>query len=81
MPISRAKLPGYVPVSYDEYDAGPEAPVEPAAGPSAVETTQIQPPEQPRGPHRAPARTPHAPHEPIPANRPQGSKFGAGIFE
>jgi stage V sporulation protein G len=75
---ARAKMPGYVPLNYDDYDAGPEAPAEPPVRASSGEATQIQPPELPRGPHRAPARSPH---EPNPVNRPQGSKFGAGIFE
>jgi stage V sporulation protein G len=75
---ARAQMPGYVPVNYDEYDAGPEASAEPVAKQSGVETTQIQPPELPQGPHRTPVRTAHEPNQ---ANRPQGSNFGAGVFE
>ncbi len=76
--LTRAALPGYMPVNYDEYDAGPEGVAEPAAPSPSVEATQIQPAEKPRGPHRAPL---HAPPENAPLNRPQGSAFGAGIFD
>jgi hypothetical protein len=65
-------------VNYDEYDAGPEAVAEPAAGTPALEATQIQPPEKPRGPHRAPAREPRESGAP---RTNSGGGFGAGIFE
>jgi stage V sporulation protein G len=70
----RAKLPGYVP-SYDDYedDAGP---ADVAAAPRAVEPAQLQGAEKPKGPHRPPARTPHAP-----SSAPPADSFGAGVFD
>ena len=82
----RARMPGYV-SSYDDFDR-PEPAVpaqvhspspEPSAPPPAhwpqpVEPTQVQPAEQPRGPHRAPAQQPQPKES---AN----DGFGAGIFE
>ena len=79
---ARSKLPGYVPQSYDVFDAGEEGlssrPVAPAPAVAAVastsETAQIQPPERPQGPHRAPVRAPQD------ATRPKSSAFGEGIL-
>jgi stage V sporulation protein G len=79
---TRSRLPGYVPQSYDVFDAGEEGPAAPptpaapaaATGEPVAETAQIQPPEKPRGPHRAPA---HAPQD---ATRPKSNSFGEGIF-
>jgi stage V sporulation protein G len=70
---ARSKLPGYVP-SYDDYDQEDlVAEAERPAAPS--EQTQIQPAEQPRGPHKPPSR------QPYPADRPRNEGFGAGIFD
>jgi len=57
--------------------APPALPVEmPAAMPaSPLASAELQGPQQPRGPHRAPARPPHT------ADRPANAAFGAGIFE
>lgn len=75
---TRSKLPGYVPPNYDEFDAGPEGggslPAKPAA---SLDAAQIQPPERPRGPHRASARSPQ---ETPRASNP-GASFGKGVFE
>ena len=69
---ARAKLPGYVP-SYDDFDQEEEPPWPPSPSRPAVETTQIQAAEKPRGPHKTPAPQPQD-------GRPRGG-FGAGIFE
>jgi len=70
----KARLPGYV-SSYEDFDHE-EAAVEPRRQqPPAVEPKQVQQAEQPRGPHKAPSRQPHAP------GRPKKGDFGAGIFE
>jgi stage V sporulation protein G len=75
---SRAKLPGYVP-SYDDFDQeetpawAPSLPPPPAPPPRpAVESTQIQGAEKPRGPHKVPVAQPQEGHK---------HGFGAGIFE
>lgn len=71
----RAKLPGYVP-SYDDFEQEEfvaEARDEGAAAPAP--NAQIQPAEQPRGPHKPPARQPTTP------DRPKNGGFGAGILE
>jgi stage V sporulation protein G len=77
---ARAKLPGYVPPSFDDFDAGEEgvveAPVEPKRV-SATEAPQIQPAEKPRGPHRTVPRTVANAN----SNRERKDSFGAGIFE
>jgi stage V sporulation protein G len=72
----RATQPGYV-SSYDEFDAGDvgEEEIRPVKAPAA-EHTQVQPAEEPRGPHKAPARQPQSstgPHK--------KGQFGAGIFD
>ena len=71
----QAQQPGYV-SRYDDFDAG-EAAIEEARPEKtpAVEHTQVQQAEQPRGPHKAPARQPHS------AARSKKGSFGAGIFE
>ena len=70
----KARMPGYV-SSYDEFDHE-EAVVETRKEqPPAVEPKQVQPAEQPRGPHKAPSRQPYA------SGRPKKKDFGAGIFE
>jgi len=66
---SQSQIPGYV-SRYDEF--GDE---HAAARASAVETTQIQPAEKPRGPHMSPSRR---------ASSTDGSAtkgFGEGVFE
>ena len=75
---SRAKLPGYVP-SYEDFDqeepaAAWTAPAPPASPRPAVESTQIQAAEKPRGPHKVPAAQPHQDGH-------AHGNFGAGIFE
>jgi stage V sporulation protein G len=81
---SRAKLPGYVPPRYDDYDVEDELPAvppaeKPAAPPveklSPVETPQIQGAEKPHRAHRAPV------HAPQPGQRPHAGGFGAGVFD
>lgn len=73
----RAKQPGCV-SSYEDFEqeeAVMEArPADASPAPPAP-TTQIQPAEKPRGPHKAPSNVPHA------GERPKGEGFGAGIFE
>ena len=72
----RAGLPDYVP-SYDDFD-GEEAAAEPAPVEekrSSVEPVQVQPPEEPRGPHKTPSRHPQE------STPPADDGFGAGIFE
>ncbi len=71
---ARAKLPDYKP-SYDDFDQEEmvaEANEEPRP---ATEPTQVQPPEKPHGPHKAPSRQPHA------SDRPKTDGFGAGVFD
>ncbi len=72
---TRARLPGYVP-SYDDFEQE-EFVAEPRdeGRPAPETTTQVQTPEQPRGPHKLPARQPSAP------DRPKTEGFGAGILE
>jgi stage V sporulation protein G len=78
---ARAQLPGYVPASFDDFDAGEEGAVvvEPPVQkrhPSPTEAPQIQPAEKPRGPHRSVSRSAHASNNPPPSD-----SFGAGIFD
>jgi stage V sporulation protein G len=85
---SRSLLPGYVPQSYDDFDAGEEAPAAAPAKQASLESTQIQGAEKPRGPHKIP---PRAPAVSLPAQRPAQQQaaerprnnggFGAGVFE
>ncbi len=86
---ARAKLPGYVP-SYEDFDqedtaaawtpapaTPPPASPPPSSPRPAVESTQIQAAEKPRGPHKAPTAPAAQPHQDS-----QGrGNFGAGIFE
>lgn len=80
---SRSKMPGYVP-SYVDFDGGddygPPVSHEPreaaAPTPQTAQQTQVQPPEKPRGPHKAPAHQPQSQ-----APRPHNEGFGAGIFD
>jgi stage V sporulation protein G len=65
---TRSKLPGYVP-SYDDFESDEVAPPRP----STVAPAQVQGPEKPRGPHKAPATQPHV-------ERKAGGGFGEGIF-
>lgn len=71
----RSHMPDYVP-SYDDFEQeAPAAPrTVPAAKPSTVEPAQVQGPEKPRGPHKAPSQQPQP-------ERPADHGFGAGIFE
>ena len=69
----RAQQPGYV-SRYDDFDQVELAAPAPVARPSAVEPTQVQGAEQPRGPHKVPAHQPQA-------EKPSADRFGAGIFE
>jgi stage V sporulation protein G len=77
----RSKEPGYT-SRYDDIDsdvtfgatASPPPKGEPKGEPTA-ESPQVQQAEQPRGPHKVPAREPRTPH--LPKNR----EFGAGIFD
>lgn len=84
---SRSLLPGYVPQSYDDFDAGEEATVATSAKQASLESTQIQGAEKPRGPHKVPSRVPatSVPAQrsaPQAAERPRNSGgFGAGVFE
>jgi stage V sporulation protein G len=71
---ARSKLPDYVP-SYDDFDSDGEAVPAPKEEPARSASTQVQPPEKPRGPHKTPAREHQAP------SRPASNNFGAGIFE
>ena len=77
---ARAQMPGYVPPSFDDFDAGEEgvaeAPVE-QKKPSPTEAPQFQPAEKPHGPHRPASRPAHASN----ANPPRKDSFGAGIFD
>ena len=79
----QSALPGYIP-SYDDFDAPPAAPssssspapaARPVETPQPVEPAQLQGAEQPRGPHKAPARKMQ------PENQGSEGKFGAGVFE
>ena len=75
-----ADRPGYV-SRYDDFDPdeslpGPHTEVPPAVQvPPAVEPTQIQSAEKPRGPHKVPSQQPQS------TNRPKKRGFGAGVFE
>jgi stage V sporulation protein G len=69
----RSRMPGYVP-SYDDFEEELPAAPPPAEKAPAVEPTQVQGAEKPRGPHKAP------PH-PSRAQRPAEDTFGAGIFD
>ena len=75
----RAAEPGYVP-SYDDFDADESVPESRPAPPPAVESTQVQPAEKPRGPHKVPVQQPQR-QQPHSINRPKHRDFGAGIFE
>jgi stage V sporulation protein G len=76
-----SRMPGYV-ASYDDFEeekptrTRPAAPPpEPAPEPApAVEPTQIESAEKPRGPHKTPS---HQPQSETPAD----DGFGAGIFD
>ena len=83
--LDRAQLPDYR-CTYDDYDHEEAAPATAAAREAAREKTHVQPAEQqPRSPHRAPARpsapaaTRHASGRSASASKPGGS-FGEGIF-
>jgi stage V sporulation protein G len=72
-----ATAPDYI-SSYDDFDhydpPTEESKTRDADKSSAVEPTQVQPAQRPRGPHKAPANRPQA--------APQSdSGFGAGVFE
>ena len=72
---ARSRLPGYVP-SYDDFDQEEFVAEVRDDGPSSAEpTTQVQPAEKPRGPHKAPSRQAYSP------DRPKNGGFGAGILE
>jgi len=73
---TQAELPGYMP-SYDDFDSNEDAAPAPAPQeePSRPSSTQVQPPEKPRGPHKTPSRQPQT------RSRPQGGNFGAGVFD
>lgn len=71
---TRSQLPGYVP-SYDDFDSEDDHLTLPPREPSTPASTQVQPAEKPRGPHKSPVHQPQAP-----VHRPADS-FGAGIFE
>jgi stage V sporulation protein G len=76
---ARAQMPGYVPPSFDDFDAGEEGlaetPVVETKRVSATEAPQIQPAEKPRGPHRPIPRTVGN------TGRERQDSFGAGILE
>ena len=77
---ARSKLPGYVP-TYEDFDGETSLP-SPAQRIPAV-TTQIQPAEKPRGPHRIPSQKPQ-PQQIGDGHVHNGhatNGFGAGIFE
>ena len=72
---TRSKLPGYQP-SYDDFDQEEfVAEVRDDGAASPASNALVQPPEQPRGPHKAPARQASSP------DRPKNEGFGAGILE
>ena len=80
-------LPGYVPQNYDEFEAAEETANGSPAKAAALESTQIQGAEKPRGPHKIPQRSvsaqvpQHRPaQQPVEPPRSNGG-FGAGIFE
>jgi stage V sporulation protein G len=68
----RARMPGYVP-SYEDFDEEP-TPRPRAERPPAPKPPQVQAPEQPRGPHKAPAHQAQT-------KRPESDSFGEGIFD
>ena len=70
---TQAELPGYIP-SYDDFETIEIEPA-PQPQPPPPSSTQVQPAEKPRGPHRTPSRQTQHP------TRPQSGKFGAGIFD
>lgn len=79
---ARSKMPGYVPPSFDDFDAGEEGAAEaPPAKAIPPEGTQFEGPQpQPRGPHlREPSKPPQTPHRA--KKEGQAGSFGAGIFE
>ena len=74
----RSRLPGYV-SSYDDFDQPSASEPIPVEQKRAVEPTQVQSAEKPRGPHKVPAKQPQTQA----ALRQSGSPddgFGAGIF-
>jgi len=69
----QAQRPGYI-STYDEFDH-PAPTAQPIVNrPPAVEPTQVQGAEKPRGPHKSPTRQPQAKES-------SASGFGDGIFE
>ena len=73
---ARSRLPGYVPPSYDEFDAGPEGGGVPAKSAPSGEAAAPPPGERPRGPHRPPVR----PTQDAPRTSQPGGGFGKGIL-
>ena len=71
---TRSELPGYVP-SYDDFESEDEVGPTPREESPKPASTQVQPAERPRGPHKTPSRQPQSP------TRPQNDSFGAGIFD
>jgi stage V sporulation protein G len=70
----KARMPGYV-SSYDDFESD-DAFAEPQRdAPSTAAPPEVQQAEQPRGPHKAPLRQPHA------SERRNKGEFGAGIFD
>lgn len=70
-----AERPDYI-SSYDDLDHDDQAAAEPArkAKPSVVESTGVEEADQPRGPHKSPAR------ESTSSEESGDDNFGAGIF-
>jgi len=68
-----SKLPGYVP-TYDDFEEDVPAVPPPAEKAPAVEPTQVQSAEKPRGPHKTPAYQPQT-------KKSAEDSFGAGIFD
>ncbi len=71
--MEQAKEPGYI-SRYDDLDSSDDD-YTPESGTPRPERSEVQKPEQPRGPHKAPAR------QGRPSNRPKKREFGAGIFD
>ena len=70
----KAAQPDYVP-SYDDFDVGEAVEEEVREEASPVGRAEVQQAEQPRGPHKTPARQPQS------GGRSKKGQFGAGIFE
>jgi stage V sporulation protein G len=70
----RAKQPGYT-STYDDFDGEAEPAPPPRQEPSKATSTEVQPAEKPRGPHKAPGRQPKS------SVQPGNDSFGAGIFD